>query len=451
MGQRHQALSAHPPRRLLAEIAETVRLALPIIVARTGLLTMVAVNTMMLGRVGAEEMAFFSLGMSPHIPVMLVGIGLVMGTMVMTAQAMGAGNPLEAGTVWRCSLPYALLLGAVAAGLCLWGEGFYRLIGQTPEVAAGAGRVLSILGFGLPAVFLYVTTSYFLEGIKRPMPGMIAILLANLANAGLAWLLIFGHWGLPALGAEGAAWTTTWVRWLMGLGLIAYLLGMPEHERFGLRRWPRNWWRDTVSQRRLGYAAGVANGIESTAFSTLVQLAGLLGIASAAAYAITQNLIALVFMIALGLASATAVRVGHAYGAGDRPGAARAGWTGLVMVAALMAAIGLAFSFVAEGVVSLFTPLAEVIAVALLMAPLLPAIMIFDGGQVVMLHALRGLGDGWVPTWLHFLSYSVVMIPLSYALAFPLGGGVVGLLYGMLSASVLAVFLLAGRFKLRCG
>lgn len=451
MGQQPQARPEHPRRRLLAEIAEMFRLALPIIVARTGLLTMVAVNTMMLGRVGAEEMAFMSLGMSPHIPVMLVGIGLLMGTMVITAQAMGAGDPLRAGTVWRCSLPYALLLGAVAVGLCLWGEGFYRLIGQTPEVAVGSGRVLTILGFGLPGVFLYVTTSYFLEGIKRPMPGMIAIILANLANASLAWPLIFGHWGLPALGAEGAAWATTAVRWLMGLGMIAYLLTMPEHDRFGLRRWPRNWWRNTVHQRRLGYAAGVANGLESTAFSTLVQLAGLLGVAATAAYAIIQNLIALVFMTALGLASATAVRVGHAYGAGDGPGTARAGWMGFVMVAAVMAVMGLPFAFIAEDIVSLFTPLREVIAVALLLVPLLPAIMIFDGGQVVMLHALRGLGDGWVPTWLHFLSYSVVMIPLSYTLAFPLGGGVVGLLYGMLAASVLAMLLLAGRFKLRCG
>lgn len=439
-----------PSRRLTAEIAEMFRLAVPIIVARTGLLIMVAVNIMMLGRVGADQMAFMSLGSAPHIPVMLVGIGLVMGTMVMTAQAMGAGDPERAGTVWRCSMPYALILGTIGATITLWGDGFLRLIGQSPEIAEGAGRVLTIYGMGLPGVMLYMTSAYFLEGLKRPLPGMVLIILANLVNAGLAWLLIFGHWGLPAMGAEGAAWTTTIVRWVMGLVLTAYLLTMPDQGRYALRRWPRRWWSLSRRQRRLGYAVAVANGLESSAFTALVMFAGLIGVTATAAYGITQNLIALVFMTALGLASATAVRVGHAHGAGDRPGMARAGWMGLVIVILVMGVLGLPIVFFPAGIAALFTPLPEVIAVTALLIALLPAIMLFDGGQVVMLHALRGIGDGWIPTALHFLSYSVIMLPLSYALAFPLGGGIVGLLQGMLIASVVAVTLLAGRFRIRC-
>jgi len=173
-------------------------------VARAGIVVLAAVDTAMTGYAGATELAYYGLGFPPQIPMIMVAIGLLMGTGILAAQAVGAGDLRHCGQVWRVALVHAVVLGLACLALSQLGHAFYLAIGQDPELAEGGARVLVMFGWSMPAIFLYVATSFFLEGIGRPLPGMLIMLAANVANVGLNWAFIYGN-GVPEMGAEGAA------------------------------------------------------------------------------------------------------------------------------------------------------------------------------------------------------------------------------------------------------
>jgi len=432
--------------RLRAHVGELLRLAAPVIVSRAGLMVMMAVDTAIVGRYAAQELAYYGLAHLPANIMVGTGVGLLMGTVMITAHALGSGNEAECGRSWRRSMPYALLLGVLFALVSLLGAPLFRLGGQSDDMAQGGAAVLAVLGLGSPGMMLYITTGFFLEGIKRPLPGMIAMVIGNLVNGLLAWALVWGHLGFPAMGAVGSAWATTAVRWAMGLGLVAYVWWMRDHARWHVRVPVRDWWAGAGKQRHLGYAAGLSIGLESGAFAALGLFAGMISPLALAAYTVGLNLIALPFMAAVGLASATAVRVGVAFGQGDRRDMAMAGWTGLGVTSAILAVVGVLYHTLPEAIGAIYTTDDALLASV---APLIAFgawILIADGGQTVMANALRGRHDAWVPTALHFVSYAVVMIPVSALLVFGLDRGARGLFEGILIASVVSVTILSLRF-----
>ncbi|MFV3128450.1 MATE family efflux transporter [Niveispirillum sp. KHB5.9] len=434
------------PCRVKRHVRELVRLAVPVIVAQAGVITMALVDTLMVGRYDARELAYFGLANIPVGVMIAVMIGLLMGVLILSAQAVGRGEAHLTGTIWRRSLPYALLIGGVIGVGSLWGEEFLLAMGQTPELAAGGGRVMFIVAAGLPAAGLHLATSLYLEGMKRPIPGMVAMLIGNVLNVGLCWLLVWGHWGFPAMGAAGAAWATTILRWLGAIGLITYVWWHPMREVWGIRGGFGRWWRDAGEQRRVGYAAGLSNGLEGSAFAALGLFAGWLGAAAMGAYTIALYLTALPFMCALGLASATSVRVGNAFGAGDRRETRFAGWTGLGVAAAGLSVVGVFLLSFSGFIAGQFSHDPAVVALAAPLLVIAAWLLVADGGQVVMAHALRARNDTWVPTVLHFFSYYGVMIPVAWLLAFKAGYGVTGLYGGIFIASFVSVTFLTTRF-----
>jgi MATE family multidrug resistance protein len=434
------------PDRIRRHVSDLVRLAIPVIIARAGIIVMALTDTLIVGRYSAQELAYLGMGHSPIAVLLGVQVGLLLGVVVVTAQTVGRGDMAGTGAIWRRSLPYAMLIGTIIAAASLFGEEFLLLTGQQPDLAQGAGHVMAVMAFGMPAAALHLATSMYLEGLKRPIPGMVAMLIGNVLNAGLVWLLVGGHFGLPALGAVGAAWSTTSLRWLGAFGMVAYVWWHPLRDAWGVRGGFAGWWRDSAAQRRVGYAAGLSNALEGSAFAGLGLFAGWLGAAAVGAYTIGLNLIALPFMCALGLASATAVRVGNAYGARDHADMVVAGWTGLGVTSFILSLVGLFFFTAPAWVAGQFTHDATLL---LLTAPLIAFsawLLVADGGQVVMAQALRGRNDTWVPTALHFVSYYGVMMPVGWLLAFPLGHGVLGLFEGIFIASVFSVSVLAARF-----
>lgn len=432
---------------LRRHVHELFRLAVPVMIARAGLLIMAMTDIALVGQLTATELAALGLASDLFTTLMVIGIGLLFGVLALTAQAMGREDYRAAGAVWRYALPYALLLGALGLVLLWPGGSYFDLLGQQPIVTARAGEVIRILALGLPGALLYVATAFFLEGLHRPLPGMIVMLVAVGLNALSDWVMIFGHWGFPPLGAAGAAWTTTWLRWAMAATLILYALTMSDQARFGLRGGFSRWWRRSAPQRRLGYAASISYAFETWAFFAMQLFSGWIGITAQAAYSVTTTTLALAFMVAVGMASATSVRVGIAHGRGDTADMALAGMVGLGATMALMALIGIPVGLAAPWLAATLTPNAEVAALATSLLVLLPFVMPLDGGQNVALGALRGAGDAWIPTGLHFLSYFAVMVPIAYGLAFGLGHGVRGIYEAILIASAVAVTTLALRFR----
>lgn len=432
-----------PIRQHLADMA---RLAAPVVLSRTGLMTMAVVNLAFLGRIAVDEVAFMAAAGVPLTIILVACNGLTTGTLVMASHAYGRGDLAEAGRVWRRSLPFAALVGFLGGFLCLGGEWVLRATGQDAKVATGAAEVLHILGFSLPGNALFLTTAFFLEAIKRPMPAVVVIVVANLLNAGLNLLLVFGE---PAMGAVGSAIATSAARWFMALALIAYALLMPGHGLYAVRDKVAGWWRDSATARQIGYASGVSAALEASAFGSMTIFAGWFGAPILAAYAIALNAWSLVFMSAIGLGIGAAVRVGHAAGAGDRPGMREAGWVALAIAFIVMTPISVSFDVFRDKLAAIFTKDPALLADSAAMLAMCAWVILMDSGKTVMLQAVRGTGDTWVPTRAQFVLVFGVMVPCAYVLAFPLGFGPSGLFLGMLAAATGSLLFLCWRFWMR--
>jgi multidrug resistance protein, MATE family len=427
-------------------IGRTVGLALPVMLARAGLVVMVTVDTVMVGRASGQELAFFAISTAPQFILQTIGVGLMVGAVVLTAQSDGAARFGECGRIWRLALIIAGALGLIYAAIELNGESLLRLLGQDSAIAAGGGRVLAMWAIGMPGIMLYMATTSFLEGITRPRPAMIVSLSANLVNALLVWALVFGHAGLPALGAAGAALGTSITAWLMFLTLATYVLLLPGRERFGIHAPLSGYYHLIGKLLMLGLPVAFAVSFETTAFSGATIMAGWLGEVPLAAYQLSINVTSFFYMLSLGLSTAAAVRVGNAVGRGDRRGVLLAGWIAVAMVFLLMMAIGLAIHFLRADIAALYTADAAVTAAALPMLAVLSFLIVFDGLQGVLMGALRGTADVILPTLFYAFSFWGCAIPICYVVGYRQGVGALGLAWGLMAGLMLADFLLGLRF-----
>ena len=427
-------------------LTRTARLAGPVILARAGLLVMVAVDSAMLGHFGTESLATYAAANAAQVVMILIGVGLLQGTTILVAQAHGAHDRAACGAYWRVSMVHAAILGIVMGLLCLLGRWILEATGQEPAVAVGGGRVLDMIAWGAPPLMMWVVCSHLLEGISRPIPGMLVMFGAVLVNALLNWILIFGNLGGPALGAEGAAIATSLVRWVMFAVLLVVVLRLPDARALGIRRRVSDVWGVSRRLRRLGYPLGAARGLETSAFAALVMLAGHLGTVPLAAFQIGYNLIGLVFMAAIGTAAASMVRVGNAVGRRNATDIARAGWAGVLLIACLMVCFAGPFLGLGLPLASLYTDDPAVLPLAASLIGICGVILVFDGMQAVLMGALRGVADVWVPPGLQLISWWCVTVPIGYVLAFVVGIGVDGLMWGILAGALSACIFLSARF-----
>ena len=431
---------------LAGHVARTLLFAIPIMLARAGSLILVTVDTVMTGRVGAEELAHYGLSLAPFIFIMVVGIGLLVGVVILTAQRDGAGRPESCGAVWRNGMVLGGALGLFGGLLLLAGEPLFLLLDQSPTMAAGAAEALAMSAVGLPAVLLYIATVFFLEGIGRPTPGMVVALSANLVNAGLNWLLIEGNWGLPAMGASGAALATSLTRWLMIAVLAVYVFEMPGNRRYGVRGGLKDTEETARKLIRLGAPLAAMTALEVGAFALVSTFAGRLGEINMAGYQVAMNVVTLVFMLSLGFAGATSVRVANAVGRGDRSGVLTAGWVASGLDLGLMVLLGLALWAAPGPVAAFYTDDAAVRAVAMAGLAVITVMIVVDGTQVVLVSAVRAMGDVLVPMGIYGFTLWVIGVPLAFMLGVEGGYGVPALFGSMALALGLASLALALRF-----
>ncbi|MGR8918924.1 MAG: MATE family efflux transporter [Gammaproteobacteria bacterium] len=434
------AAIAHHARAML-------RLSLPIIFARAGWMFMSMVDVLMVGRYATDELAYMSLATSAISVAYVTMMGMMLGTLVVSSNLFGQLRYSEIGAVWRRSLPYAVLLGVLILALSAHAEPMLLACGQDPTVARESARLMLVYGYGMPlGGLVYVTSQYFLEGIKRPVPAMLLMLGGNLVNAALNWILIYGHLGFEPLGAEGSAWATTIVRSLLTAGIIAYIWTMPGARRLGVRRRYSGGFAAWAEQRRIGYAAGASFGIEHVSFVILFLFAGILGTRDLAAVTIVFNTFAMFFMVGTGIASATAVQVGIAWGQRSARNMALAGWTGWGLMCVLLLGPALVMVLAPGVFAGLYTRDTALIELALPMYVLAGFALLLDTTQTVWANALRAQHDKWFPTVSHLVSYLGVMVPLAWYFAFPLGHRGAGLFESLILASVVSVALLTTRF-----
>ncbi len=427
----------------------TLRLAAPVMVARAGVVFLFFVDSLMTGRGGARELAFLGQGLAAQSVMMLISIGLLQGSMVLIAQAYGAGEKGQCGVAWKGALIVASALGLVFAAACFLVEPALRATGLDPAIAEGSGRVSLQVAWGMPPMLLYIASSYFLEAIKRPMVGMTIMLVANVVNIFADGIVVLGWFGwVEPMGAVGAMMTTSAIRWLCLFAALGYIFTMEGAAAYGvhapLAEARTKVWRILA----LGAPISVALGLETAAISSLAFMAGHLGAAAAAAHQLTFNFNGLMVMVAVGMSAATAVRVGHAVGSGEHERVARAGLTGIVLAFLIMTVFGALVALFPKAISDAYVSDPAVWAISQQTLTAIGLMVVVDGVMVVTMGALRGMGDVRWPAFMHGIAFWLVGVPIAYALAFPAGIGAVGLILGISLAMFVSLVLLGFRFRL---
>lgn len=417
------------------------RLAGPVALARLGVMGMGIVDTVVVGQLAPQELAFLALGWAPTGVLLVTGIGLLLGVQVLAARALGAGEPQRAGAVWKQGLLLALGAGGLGGLTIFFGtEPLLLLSGIESSLAREASSVARILALSLPVHFGYMACAYFAEAVHRPSAGTLTIWLANFVNLAVNLLLV------PSLGAEGSAWATVSARTFMFLTLASWIWCSETGRAHGVRggAFSKTGLRAILA---VGGASALSQLAEAGAFSTMTLIAGNLGAQAVAAYQILLNALALVFMASLGVAAATAVLTAQAVGRRDRREMQHTGWVGIGLNTAGMMLGGGAYVLFAPWIASAFTsdPLLAAEIAALL--PLVGLALLPDGAQVVAAHALRARGDNWYPTASHMVAYVFVMPPLAWWLGLRLDLGVAGLIHAIIAGSVLSMIVLMARMR----
>lgn len=430
-----------------AQTAELWKLSWPVVLSRLGIMTMGLSDAIVVGRYSATQLGYHALAWAPTSVVVTMAVGLLTGVQVMTARRIGQGRRELTGAVLRRGLAYSFWIGVISLAVTLLaGPTFLHVIGLEKDLADGASRAMLIFALSLPGYAISVAASFWLEGLGKPKPGAVMMWVANGVNLALLLLLVPGHLGIPSLGAVGGAWATTGARTFLAIAMLIYILRMPESRALGVFTKPERDHASEAEQRRIGYGAGASNFFEVAAFASMNIFAGWMGGLTVAAWAVVLNVAAMVFMVPLGLSTGTAVMVGRAYGARDAKGVTRAGLIGFGITAVFGLVISLIIWPTAGWIAQAYTSDKVVIAMASAALVLSCLFFLVDALQVVIAQALRARGDVWLPTFTHMTSYVLVMMPLAWWLAIPMGLGLNGIVWAVIAASFISAGLLSWRF-----
>jgi MATE family multidrug resistance protein len=412
----------------------TLRLALPLIIAEVGWMSMGIVDTIMVGRLPDSAVAIGAtgLGQSLYHSIAIFGGGLLLGLDTFVSQAYGRKDLNDA----RLSLVNGLFLaGALTPILMLivlcWPP-LMQHFGISAELVDPMRPFLRALNWGTLPLLAYFALRRYLQAVNVVIPIMFALISANIVNLVGDWALIYGHLGLPAMGITGSGWATCVARIYMAGMLVVTLLWV-ESKRT-LPRWTgevRVDLRRVAALLRLGTPAATQIFLEIGAFSAATALIARLGPVPLSGHEIALNCAALSFMVPLGISSAAAVRVGQQLGRKDPEGARRAGWSAIILGAGFMTCSGLVFVSIPLWISRLFSPDPVVIRTGARLLLVAAAFQLFDGLQTVATGALRGSGDTKTPMLANFVAYWLIGLPVGYFLCFKLGWGAVGIWIGL--------------------
>ena len=427
-----------------SELRPTLRLALPLVLAEIGWISMAIVDTMMVGRLpnSAQSIAAVSISSSLFLVFVFFGEGLLIGLDTLVSQAFGAGQRNDC----YHSLVNGIYLSLILLPLLIvpiWLlPRFFPLFGVTPDVAVLARPYMYTLALGLLPLLLYFTFRRALQGMNIVRPIAFALITSNIINFLGNYALVFGHFGFPQLGVVGSGISTVISRAYLASVLILYLFWYDAHNHPGLREVKLT--PDLARVRRLvglGLPAGIQLTAEVSVFAAVASLIARLGAVPLASHQIALNTVAFTYMVPLGISSAAAVRVGQAIGRRDLPGARIAGNTAILLGAAFMSCMSVVLLVFPKYIARIYTddPVLIHTAVSLLAAG--AAFQLFDGIQTVATGALRGTGDTRTPMLCHFCAYWLMGLPFGAWLCFRRHWGPLGLWVG-LSASLILIGLL---------
>jgi MATE family multidrug resistance protein len=425
-----------------SELSAQLRLAAPLAAQQIGFQMMGLVDAAMLGRLDDTALAAAGVGNTLLFGISSLGIGIVMGLDTVLPQALGAGRPDDARRSLGGGLRLAMLTGLACTLILLATPALLSVAGVPDDVASDARVYVDLRAIGVVPLLVSIALRSYLAAHNVTRPLIIATVAGNLANAALDLVLIYGLGPIPAMGVAGAAIATVGVQ----LALIAvYAAGIRRIDGHAPR--PTSTRADLAEIVRYGLPISGQLFAEIGIFGVATILAAHLGKLPAAAHSIALNLASFTFSVAVGVGSATSVRVGHAIGAGDRGLARHRGMIGLGMGLAIMTVFAAIFVVLPGPLAALFTDQATVVAATIPLLQIAALFQLSDGAQAIAAGALRGIGDTRATFVGNVVGHYGVGLAISLALAFGAGMGAPGLWWGLSVGLTATATYLVLRFR----
>ena len=433
------------------ELRATLLLAWPLMLAQLTQIGIYTTDVLMLGRLGPEALAASALAVNLFFIFNFTGMGLVTACAPLIAAALGERSHAvrDVRRSFRSAI-HAALLYLVPVWVLLWhGEAIMLLLGQDPALSEPGAAFLRILQWTLLPNLLIIIFRTLLTAFGKPHATLVVTLAGLVVNAVLNWMLIFGHWGAPALGMNGSAWASFFTTFFMAACLGSYMIGERRVRRFRLFGHFLRVDRERLAKIfRIGTPIAFTLAFEVSIFAVAVYFMGWIDLASVAAHAIAIQVASITFMVPLGLSQATVIRVGLAYGARDHRGIALAGWVSFWAALAFMVASAGLMWLAPREIAGLFIDSsrpesAQVLDLAVSFLVVAAVFQLADGAQVIGGAMLRGLQDTRVPMLFAAFGYWIVGLGGGALLAFGAGWEGIGVWTGLaLGLAVVAVLML---------
>ena len=443
-----------PVRHFAIEARELLRLAGPVVVTHLTQMGIGTVDVLLLGAYSKDALAASALGLSLYYAMWVLAMGPAIAVQPMIAHILGSKrhDPRGVRLCVRMSL-WAILLMTPFQLLFLWYAGdMLRAINQPELLSANAGHFVRMLTFGFVFTTLFNVLRGYATALSRPNAPLIVMGCTIVFNGLLAWALIFGHFGAPEMGLTGAGIASSVSYFFSFAAMVAVIFVTRDLSRYRIfNRFFQLDWVTLKEVLRLGMPIAMTIIFEAMFFNAGTMIMGYLGTDSVAAHQIAFNVVALLFMVPLGIGTAATVRIGMAAGANDMPRVRRAGLAAMGISLIFMGLCGIGLAIFAPQIVGIYLDASKpenknVVELAVLFLRIGAAFQLFDTGQVVASLSLRGLKDANVPMWIAGVSYWLIGFPLAVLLAFHFHMAGAGVWIAFVVALVVATFAMSIRF-----
>lgn len=428
-------------------------LALPLAGAQMAQSAIAFVDTAMMGQLGSQTLAAGGLGAVSFGALLIIGSGIVAAVSPLAAEAHGAGQPQKVGRVIRQGFGLAVLV-ALPIMAVIWNMRFLlSSLGQQEELLGQTELYLRAIVWGYLPGLGFAILKDFASAISKPRSVIIITICSVPLNIVGNDILMYGKFGLPALGLEGIGWSSTIVLWSMFLAIALYIRTQRQFRIYGIFQGIPQFDRGIIQELlHIGLPIGIISFVETGLFVVTTYLIGQIGVASLAAHQIALESAGVTFRIPLGIAFATTVRVGQLVGQNNLQGARFAGYVGIALGATFMCSTAILFWTMPRPIVALFLDVQDpanaiVVELAQVLLGMAAMFQLFDGIQVIAAGALRGLKDTRIPMVIGIFAYWGIGLISGYVFGIVLGWGAVGLWWGLALGLAVAAAVLTWRFS----
>ena len=424
-------------------------LAIPVVISQLGHTLVHTADSVIIGHfAGTIPLAAVSLVNSIFIVILMIGIGLSYGLTPLIAQESGKKNYKECGRLLANSLLINIISGILLFILIYYGSLLViDNLGQSPEVVAQAKPYLGLLGFSIVPLMVFMTFKQFAEGLGFTKQAMMISLWGNALNVCLGIIFVKGLFGFDPMGVSGVGWSTLIDRSIMAIVMAIYVI-KSKHFRIYLKSFALRSISKIRSLNilRIGTPVAMQYTFEVSAFSGAAVLIGTIGAVEQAAHQVAINLASMTYMMAGGISAAATIKTGNNFGKEDYLNLRLSAISSYHIVLVFMAVAALLFAGLNQYLPLIYTSDKAVINIAAQLLIIAGLFQLFDGTQVVGLGILRGLGDVNIPTFITFVAYWIIGIPVGYFLGIYLEMGANGIWYGLTLGLLVSAALLFARF-----